>query len=122
MKDRLYFGDLFADFASGVQLDIRAKFACELAKAAMTGAWADQPEVAAEACSNVAASLFADFEERGWLKELPPDNQLPMDVRKHLERMVRAQALQGATVPQMTGEEAPKVETAVRGQFNPRKQ
>jgi hypothetical protein len=120
--DKNYFGDLFADYAQGVQLDIRAKIATDLAKALLTNPNV-KPEALAEGCAAMADELLKEFAERGWLKDLPVDGQLPMDARKHLERVTRAQALQQSVGPRLMSEESPVVAPSGPGPlFHGRKQ
>lgn len=99
MTDSLptYFGDVLANFATGVQLDLRVKIALDLLK---SGAVTD-----ATAALDTATQLLAVAAERGLVKEMPDDDDLSGPMKRHLRRSLRVQCFQQTEGPRIMAEE-----------------
>jgi hypothetical protein len=92
-----YFGDVLANFANGIQLDLRVKIALDLLK---SGAFTD-----AEAALDQATALLRVADERGLLKDLPDDDELSAPQKRHLRRSIRMQVFQQTEGPRIMAEE-----------------
>jgi hypothetical protein len=115
MSDQdLYFGDVLAHFANGVQLDLRVKLAVEFLKSPCFFEPA-HPVDRAVAALDMAQSLIAEAGARGWLKPLPDDSELTTPMRRHLERNVRAQVFSQFAGQRIQAEEAPSIAVGANG-------
>jgi hypothetical protein len=92
-----YFGDVLANFQTGVQLDLRVKMALDLLK---SGAFTD-----AEAALYQATALVRLADERGLVKDLPENDDLSQPMKQHLRRSIRVQVFQQTEGPRIMAEE-----------------
>jgi|HubBroStandDraft_3_1064219.scaffolds.fasta_scaffold03297_9 hypothetical protein len=92
-----YFGDVLANFQTGVQLDLRVKMALDLLKA---GSF-----TSAEDALNCASALITLATERGLVKDLPEDYELTQSMKQHLRRSLKVQCFQQSEGPRIMAEE-----------------
>jgi hypothetical protein len=92
-----YFGDVLANFANGVQLDLRVKIALDLLK---SGAFKD-----AEEALNQATNLLGVAASRGLVKDMPDNDDLSAPMKQHLRRSLRVQVYQQTQGPKIMAEE-----------------
>lgn len=99
MNDELptYFGDVLANFTTGVQLDLRVKMALDLLKG---GAFTD-----ATAALDCASDLITIAGNRGLIKDLPENDDLTQSMKQHLRRSLRVQVFQQTEGPRIMAEE-----------------
>ena len=107
-----YWGDVLASFATGVQLDLRARLATEILKAPGVLNIHERPAVIVSFALTVAEEFVAQAGERGLLKELPDTGDLSRGLKVHLERNVRAQAWQQKVAQDIAIEEQRRVGVA----------
>lgn len=95
-----YYPDPIAAFNDGCLMDLRFRVAMQLTAAMMAnnGALDCGSESIAGHALRIAAALFEQGQELGWITDLPESTNLTKAMRDHLERNVEAQLFQQQVV------------------------
>jgi hypothetical protein len=99
------FGNVLSMFENGVQLDLRMKLAIQFLNGGVFAKAMGAPDgvdvqTIAENAIDLATEVVRVGLERGFIKDLPEDDNLNVPMMKHLRRNVRAQV-----VTQQAGQE-----------------
>lgn len=116
------FGNPLNAFDNGCELDLRAKLAIEFLKTPGLYSLAPQkfgdPVGSSELATfalDLAAAVIDQAGDRGWVKPLAEDDQIPENVKREISRSVRATVHQQMEGQRIVQEEAPRVQQGIPG-------